>query len=97
MIIPGVTPCADCYADHFSEALRNWVPAEHPVADRRTTAGGLCSLSVFAAGAAAMQVLRLFTGEGEPNGGRGELLFDNYGLDTLAVQRRPDCPICGQI
>jgi len=94
MIIPGVTPCADCYADHFSEALRDWVPVEHPVADRRDAAGGLCSLSVFAAGAAAMKALRLFTGEDEPSGGRGELLFDGYGLDAFTVQRRPDCPIC---
>lgn len=94
MIIPGVTPCADCYAAHFSDALRDWVPMEHPVADRRDAAGGLCSLSVFAAGAAAMQVLRLFTGEDEPCGGRGELLFDSYGLDAFTVQRRPDCPIC---
>ena len=96
MIIPGVTPCADCYADHFSEALRDWVPVEHPVADRRDAAGGLCSLSVFAAGAAAMQALRLFTGEDGPSGGRGELLFDGYGLDSFTVQRRPDCPICAR-
>lgn len=94
MIIPGVTPCADCYAEHFNEALKDWVPVEHPVADRREAAGGLCSMSVFSAGAAAMQVLRLFTGEGEPGGGRGELLYDNYRLDAFTVQRRPDCPVC---
>jgi molybdopterin/thiamine biosynthesis adenylyltransferase len=97
MIIPGVTPCADCYAEHFSEALREWVPVEHPVADRRDAAGGLCSMSVFAAGAAAMQALRLFTGEGEPGGGRGELLYDSYKLDAFTVQRRPDCPVCSGI
>lgn len=97
MIIPGITPCADCYAEHFSEALRDWAPVEHPVADRRKAAGGLCSMSVFAAGAAAMQILRLFTGEGDPVGGRGELLFDNYKLDTFTVQRRPDCPVCSHV
>ncbi len=94
MIIPGVTPCADCYAEYFNEALRDWVPVEHPISDRRGATGGLCSLAVFAAGAAAMQVLRLFTGEGEPGGGRGELIYDNYRLDAFTVQRRPDCPVC---
>lgn len=97
MIIPGVTPCADCYADYFSEALKDWVPVEHPVADRREAAGGLCTMSVFSAGAAAMQVLRLFTGEGKPEGGRGELLYDSYKLDSFTVQRRPECPICSRI
>lgn len=97
MIVPGVTPCADCYADHFSESLKDWVPVEHPVVDRRGATGGLCSLSVFSAGAAAMQVLRLFTGEGNPVGGRGEMLFDSYRLDTFTVQRRPDCPVCSTL
>lgn len=96
MIMPGITPCADCYAEHFSEALKDWVPVEHPIKDRREAAGGLCSMSVFAAGAAAMQVLRLFTGEGEPVGGRGEMLFDNYKLDAFTVPRRLDCPVCSQ-
>ena len=72
MIIPGITPCADCYAEHFSEVLKDWVPVEHPVGDRREAAGGLCSMSVFSAGTAAMKVLRLFTGEGTPFGGRGK-------------------------
>lgn len=97
MIVPGITPCADCYAEHFSEALKDWVPVEHPVGDRRESIGGLCSMSVFAAGAAAMQVLRLFTGEGEPVGGRGEMLFDSYRLDAFTVQRRPDCSVCARI
>lgn len=97
IIVPGITPCADCYAEHFSEALKDWVPVEHPVRDRREAAGGLCSLSVFSAGTAAMQVLRLFTGEGTPGGGRGEMLFDSYKLDTFAVRRRPDCPVCSTI
>lgn len=97
MIIPGVTPCSDCYAEYFSEALKDWVPVEHPVVDRREAAGGLCSMSVFAAGTAAMQILRLFTGEGEPSGGRGELLYDSYSLDAFTVQRRPDCPVCSYL
>lgn len=97
MIVPGITPCADCYAEHFSEALKDWIPVEHPVVDRREAAGGLCSMSVFSAGTAAMQALRLFTGESAPTGGRGEMLFDSYRLDTFTVQRRPNCPVCSTI
>lgn len=94
LIIPGMTPCADCYAEYFQEALRDWQPLEHPVSDRQYAAGGLCSLSVFAAGSAAMKVLRYFLGEGDFEGGRGELLFDDYQLDAFKVDRRPDCQVC---
>ena len=94
MIIPGVTPCADCYADYFREALADWVPVIHPVADRSGGAGGLCSLSVFSAASAAMSVMRLFTSEEIPEGGRGEFLFDDYRLDKFMVERRADCPVC---
>lgn len=97
LIIPGRTPCADCYADYFQEALKDWVPVEHPVADRQHAAGGLCSLSVFAAGSAAMKVLRYFTEEGVFDGGRGELLFNDYQLDAFKVERRPDCCVCSNL
>ncbi len=97
LIIPGLTPCADCYADYFQEALKNWKPIEHPVAKRQDAAGGLCSLSVFAAGSAAMKILRYFTGEGDFSGGRGELMFANYQLDAFKVERRPDCPVCSHL
>lgn len=97
LIIPGVTPCADCYADYFKEALKDWKPIEHPVAERQNATGGLCSLSVFAAGSAAMKILRYFTGEGDFSGGRGELMFADYQLDTFKVERRPDCPVCSRL
>lgn len=96
MIVPGVTPCADCYADYFREALSDWKPIEHPVEDRREGPGGLCSLSVFAAGAAVMEILRLFMGQAPSESGRGELLFENYQLDRFTVERRPDCPVCAR-
>lgn len=97
MIIPGVTPCADCYADHFSEALVNWKPLSHPVEDRRDGSGGLCSLSVFAAAAAAMKTMRLIAMNEVPTGGRGELLFDSYRLESFNVERRPDCRFCADL
>lgn len=97
LIIPGVTPCSDCYADYFQEALKEWIPIEHPVAERGDAAGGLSSLAAFAAGSAAMKVLGYFTGDGELEGGRGELLFDDYRLEAFKVERRPDCPICSSL
>ena len=97
LVIPGVTPCSDCYADYFHEALKEWIPIEHPVAERGDAAGGLSSLAAFSAGSAAMKVLGYFTGDGEPEGGRGELLFDDYRLDAFKVERRPDCPICSRL
>jgi molybdopterin/thiamine biosynthesis adenylyltransferase len=97
MIIPGITPCADCYADHFSEALADWKPISHPVEERRDGSGGLCSLAVFAAAAAAMKVLRLIAMNEIPNGGRGELLFDSYRLESFNVERRPNCRFCASL
>ena len=94
MIIPGVTPCADCYADHFGEALADWKPLPHPVEERRDGSGGLCSLAVFAAATAAMKAMRLIAMNEVSNGGRGELLFDSYRLESFHVERRPDCRFC---
>lgn len=97
MIIPGHTPCADCYADYFKEALADWVPFPHPVVDRHEGFGGLCSLSVFSASAAAMSVLRLFADDTHDFvGGRGELLFHGYQLERFAVERQPDCQYCSE-
>lgn len=97
MIVPGLTPCADCYADYFEDALADWNPIHHPVSDRRGASGGLCSLSVFAAGAAAMEVMRLLTSQGDPRSGRGELLFEAYRLESFSVSRREDCPVCSAL
>lgn len=98
MIIPGVTPCADCYADHFRVALADWRPVTHPVAERQDGFGGLCALSVFAAATVAMSALRLFAfDEHGAVGGRGEMLFEDYRLDRFEVRRRPDCQYCGAL
>lgn len=97
LIIPGVTPCSDCYADFFSSALAGWKPISHPVANRSEDFGGLCSLTVFSAAAAAMSVLRLFSADTHSAiGGRGELLFDDYRLDRFVVERQPNCVYCQQ-
>lgn len=98
LIIPGNTPCADCYTSFFKESLKDWKPISHPVKDRRNSYGGLSSLSVLAASTAAMTILRYFidstaTFEGE----RGELLFDDYDLSVFSVPKNPTCPICSDL
>lgn len=98
LIIPGATPCADCYNTFFKESLKDWKPISHPVKDRRSSFGGLASLSVLAASTAAMTIVRYFIDptaifEGE----RGELLFDNYDLSIFPVQKNPTCHICSNL
>lgn len=97
LIVPGVTPCADCYADYFNDSLANWRPVRHPVENRGNGFGGLSSLSVFSAGSAAMIVFRLVAlGQYDAEGGRGELLFEDYRLERFGVARQPDCIHCGK-
>lgn len=95
LIIPGVTPCADCYANYFKKSLSDWNPVTHPIHDRTTGFGGLCSLSVFSASAATMKILQYFMfGERTAESSRGELLFDNYLVESFTVNRDPDCLHC---
>lgn len=98
LIIPGDTPCADCYNTFFKESLKDWKPISHPVKDRRSSFGGLVSLSVLAASTSAMTILRYFinptaTFEGE----RGELLFDDYDLSVFPVPKNPTCSVCSNL
>jgi molybdopterin/thiamine biosynthesis adenylyltransferase len=97
MIIPGETPCSDCYAMHFEEALRGWKPISHPITDRRRGFGGLASLSTFAASAAVLKIVRFLSQkERGIEQGRGEFLFDQYSVDIFKVEKNPKCPTCGE-
>lgn len=98
MIVPGQTPCSDCYAMHFEEVLRDWKPISHPIVDRRRGFGGLPTLSSFAASAAVLKIVRLYSDRGgDVEQGRGEFLFDNYVIDSFKVKRNPECPTCGVV
>lgn len=98
MIVPGQTPCSDCYAIHFEETLRGWKPISHPIIDRRRGFGGLPSLSAFAASAAVLKIIRLLSEKGgDVEQGRGEFLFDQYSIDSFKVERNPECPTCGDL
>ena len=96
LIVPGRTPCSDCYAIYFEKALQDWKPLPHPVADRRRGLGGLPSMTTFAASAAVLKIVRLYSEKGgDVEKGRGEFLFDNYHIDSFKVERNSDCPTCG--
>lgn len=98
MIVPGQTPCSDCYAMYFDDALRDWKPISHPIVDRRRGFGGLPSLTTFAASAAVLKVVRLLSEKGgDVEQGRGEFLFDQYSIDSFKVGRNPECPTCGEL
>ena len=98
LIIPYVTPCVECYADHFKVALKGWKPRKHPVKNRYTEIGGLASTSLFSSSYACIEVLKYIAGLTkieETYKIRGEFLFHDMSLTYLDVKRNPHCPVCG--
>lgn len=82
-IIPGQTPCLNCL---YPESPPHW-KREFPVFSAvASTVGAL----------AAMEVIKLVAGLGEPLAGR-LLSFDlrDMSFRTIAIARRSDCPTCG--
>lgn len=97
LMIPFVTPCADCYATYFQDSLKDWKPVPHPVQERKGWFGGLGSLSAFSAASGALTIFSYLLdkdGKAEQQGGRGEFLFHDYTLDSFVVQRDAHCPTC---
>ncbi len=96
LIIPGITPCSDCYNTYFTNALKDWKPIKHPVTERKTKFGGLPSFSVFSASSGVLQILRYFINNYNIDNisKRGELNFYNYELIDFVVPKNPNCPVC---
>lgn len=77
-IIPGITPCADCYSNYFSVALRDWKPTyinnsedtSKKAIDTGMTdlsinslgAGGIAAQSMFSASYACIQIMKYISG-----------------------------------
>jgi molybdopterin/thiamine biosynthesis adenylyltransferase len=82
-VVPGRTPCLACLVAAPPAGWKREFPVFGAVA---STIGSM----------AALEVVKLATGLGEPPAGRlinldlGSLTFT-----TIAVTRRPDCPVCG--
>jgi bacteriocin biosynthesis cyclodehydratase domain-containing protein len=84
-IMPGQTACLACL---YTEPLPNWsrkFPSSLAVA---STVGSL----------AAMEVIKLIAGLGAPLAGK-LLTFDlrDMSFRTIAIARRPDCAVCGDL
>jgi molybdopterin/thiamine biosynthesis adenylyltransferase len=82
-ILPGQTPCLSCLSP---ERPQNW--------NREFPVFGAVASSV--ASLAAMEVIKLASGLGEPLTGR-LLNFDlrEMSFTTIAIARRSDCAVCG--
>ncbi|MEG1008567.1 MAG: ThiF family adenylyltransferase [Clostridia bacterium] len=100
LIIPGITPCVDCYAQHFKEVLDGWKPKQHPVIDRHLEIGGMSSLSLFSASYAAIEIIKYICGLINPKeytNTRGEFLFNTMDITYLNVSKDKNCKVCGEI
>lgn len=99
LILPHITPCAECYARYFKKSLRGWKPSHHPVEDRSLEIGGLSPMSLFSSSFAALEILKFLSGIVDMEKSykpRGEWLFDGMTLSYLDVKRDPQCPVCGE-
>lgn len=99
LIIPYVTPCVECYSGYFKEKLKDWKPKKHPVKTRYVEIGGLASMSLFSISYAVIEILKYIAGLVDINEEykvRGELLFQDLSLTYLNVEKKVDCPICGE-
>lgn len=84
-ILPGRTPCLACLYPEDPPAWTRRFPIFGAVAG---TAGGL----------AATEAIKLLAGLGEPLTGRLLTLdLRSMAFQTVALQRRPDCPVCGGV
>ena len=98
IVIPYVTPCVECYANHFKDSLKNWKPKKHPVVRRETEIGGLASMTLFSTSFAAIEIIKYIAGLLEAKDNYkvcGELLFTNLKITYLNVSKDPNCPVCG--
>ena len=99
LIIPYITPCVECYAGYFKKSLAGWKPKKHPVKERYNEIGGLAAMSLFSASYASIEIIKLIAGLQDMDQSfkvRGELLFDDFSLTYINVEKNPDCPICGK-
>ncbi|WP_158211140.1 ThiF family adenylyltransferase [Myroides phaeus] len=104
LIIPGKTPCVDCYTHYFTGALKNWKPIYNSeiVTKKQTDidnfeVGGIASMSLFSISYAVLKVLDFFIKkDNSMEYGRGELLFnEELEIKYLEINRNPKCLICG--
>ena len=97
LIIPGITPCVNCYMRYFKKKLADWTPENNKVVDVINEYGGFASQSLFSASYAVVQIIKYISGsefESEKLT-RGEVDFEQYKIQYLDVKKDPNCPVCG--
>lgn len=108
LILPGETPCVDCYLSHFTEALSDWKPKYNTVREASSSpklseydfrVGGLSSMSLFSISYAVMVIIDyIASGRQIKNtNGRGECLFEDLNISYINVARNPECLSCKSI
>ena len=108
LIAKGLTPCADCYANTFQKALKDWKPtyaepnAEKSVSDIAFTSniggpGGLCSQALFSSSFAAINIIDFLIQKNKTKNmiaRRGEFL-PNQGIMTwVDLKTQGGCNVC---
>lgn len=100
LIIPGITPCVDCYAQYFKNVLEGWKPKEHPLEERHLEIGGLSSMSLFSSSYGTIEIVKYICGLINPKeytNTRGEFLFGTMDITYLNIDRNKECAVCGEI
>lgn len=101
LIIPDLTPCVDCYINHFTEKLKNWKPTYNQkgidnLNDEIYEVGGLASMSLFSISYAVMEIIKFLSDKNYSGRGRGELLFENLEIKYLNIKKNKNCLVCGE-
>lgn len=103
LIIPDITPCVDCYTNHFTEILKDWQPKYNIEGidednEKRSIfeVGGLSSMGLFSISYGLIIILRYILGEEVLSSGRGELLLDRLEVNTIKIEKNKNCKICGE-
>jgi len=99
LIIPGKTPCVNCYTRYFKKKLADWQPENKKVVDKHNEYGGLSPESLFSASYGVIQIIKYICGFdfASEKLTRGEVDFENYKFQYLDVKKDPNCPVCGGI
>lgn len=110
-VVPGVTPCADCYSSHFGKVLKGWKPryveqvssstkqkSRRKVTLENLGAGGMASQAYFSASYAGIQVISYLV-ESEKRSKkyntRGEYLPNKGRMTWVEMAGNKDCKVCG--
>lgn len=110
LIARGLTPCADCCAKTFQNALKDWQPKysnnTHKLTDSKKInkhylaggAGGLFQQSLFSSSLGAMNIIDYFLGNTSEDllSNRGEYLLNRGHTTWFKMEKQKECIRCGE-